>query len=63
MMGSELQREIAQAVRAGTSLDEIEAAIIAPADADEDEKAALWLLAEALRDRHPSKRESALATS
>jgi hypothetical protein len=59
-MVSELHRQIAAAVRTGTSLDRIEAAIIDPADLEDDEKAALWLYAEALGDRPVGKREPAL---
>ena len=43
-----LQRQIARAVRAGIELDEIEELIIDPASVDEEQKAALWLYAEAL---------------
>jgi hypothetical protein len=46
---SELQRQIAEAVRAGASLDEIEEELISPAPADDDQKAALWLFAQALQ--------------
>ena len=56
----ELQHEIARAVRAGSSLDEIERQIIDPTDVEEDEKAALWLYAEALRERPDLERESEL---
>jgi hypothetical protein len=42
---------IAQAFRAGADLDSIEEAIITPSRVDEDQKAALWLYAEALRER------------
>jgi hypothetical protein len=59
-MVSELQREIAQAVRAGSSLDQIEQQIIDPADIDEDEKAALWLYADALEDLRGIEREPEL---
>jgi hypothetical protein len=54
----ERQRRIALAVRAGAELDEIEVAIIDPAPVDEEQKAALWLYAEALEER---RRESMLA--
>ena len=46
-----LQKQVAQAVRSGEDLATIEETIINPAPADEDEKAALWLYAQALRDR------------
>lgn len=49
-MVSELQRQIADAVRAGAHLDQIEEAIIERAPVDEDQRAALWLYAEALVD-------------
>lgn len=51
---------ILEAVRAGASLDEIEHELIARAKVDEDEKAALWLLAQALRDLGADRREPAL---
>jgi hypothetical protein len=60
VMVSELHRRIAGAVRAGTSLDRIEEAIIGPADLEEDEKTALWLYADALDERHVGEREPAL---
>ncbi len=47
-MVSGLQRQIARAVRAGVDLDEIEELVIDPAQVDEEQKAALWLYAEAL---------------
>lgn len=50
-MVSELQREVAQALRSGLSLTTIEQRIIDPAPLDEEQRAALWLYAEALRDR------------
>jgi hypothetical protein len=50
-MIGELQRTIAQAVLAGASVAEIEEALIDPAPLDEEHKAALWLYAEALRER------------
>jgi hypothetical protein len=59
-MVSELHRRIAAAVRAGTSLDRIEDAIIDPADLEDDDKAALWLYAEALEERHVGEREPTL---
>lgn len=50
-MVSDLQRQVIEAVRDGAGLGEIESNIIEPAHVEEDEKAALWLYAEALRDR------------
>lgn len=50
-MVSGLQQQIAFAVQAGANLDEIEQAIIDPAPIDEDQKAAMWLYAEALDER------------
>jgi hypothetical protein len=52
-MATQLQRRIVEAVGDGRDLDEIEATIIDPAPLDEDERAALWLLAQALRERGP----------
>jgi hypothetical protein len=46
-----LQQQIAFAVQAGADLDEIEQAIIDPAPIDEEQKAAMWLYAEALDER------------
>lgn len=51
MMVFELQRQIAEAISSGARLDEVEEAIIAWAPIDEDEKAALWLYADALAER------------
>ena len=50
-MVSGLQRQIARAVQAGIALDEIEELVIDPAPVDEEQKAALWLYAEALDGR------------
>lgn len=50
-MLSELQREIVLAVLGDATLDAIEARIIKPAPIDEEQKAALWLYAEALLER------------
>ncbi len=50
-MALERQRQIALAVAAGAELEEIEATIIDPAPVDEEQKAALWLYAEALQER------------
>jgi hypothetical protein len=50
-MVSGLQRQIAQAVRAGVDLDEIEELVIDPSPLDDERKAALWLYAEALEER------------
>ena len=60
-MATQLQARVIQAVREGLDVDQIEEAIIDPAPLDEDEKAALWLLAQALREREPITRQSALA--
>ena len=49
-MFSEPHRQIAQALRDGADLEEIEAQIIDRAPVDEDQRAALWLYAEALSD-------------
>jgi hypothetical protein len=51
-MVSELQHQIAEAVLAGVSLDAIEQEIIDPSPLAEEQKSALWLYAEALRERH-----------
>jgi GAF domain-containing protein len=50
-MVSELQYQVARAVRSGASLGVIERTIIETAPLDEEHRAALWLYAEALRDR------------
>jgi hypothetical protein len=50
-MGSTLEQRVAQAVRAGLDRDEIEKLMIDPARLEEDEKAALWLYAQALEER------------
>ena len=55
-MISELQRQIAQAVRSGLGIDEVERDIIEPAPIAEDEKAALWLYAQVLSER-PRRRQ------
>ena len=54
-MTEDLQRQIAHAIVAGMDLDEIQAAIIDRSPLDADEKAAMWLYAEALQER-PSSR-------
>lgn len=59
-MDSELHRQIVEAVRTGARLDAIDDALIAPARLDEEEKAALWLYAEALQAQSPPEREPAL---
>ena len=46
-----LCRQVAVAVRTGMRLDAIEETIIAPAPVDAEQKAALWLYAEALEAR------------
>jgi hypothetical protein len=50
MNTSILQEEIAAWVQAGHGLDEIEAGLIDPAPVGDDNRAALWLYAWALRD-------------
>ena len=62
-MDSELHHQIVEAVRTGAQLDAIDDALIEPARLDEEEKAALWLYAEALRDQGPPEREPALLGS
>lgn len=49
-MDTELQRRIVASVTRGTDLDVIERTIIDPAPIGADEKAVLWLFAEALED-------------
>jgi hypothetical protein len=58
-MVSDLRRRIVAAVRAGTSLDQIDQPITGPTDLDENEKAASWLSADALQERHVGEREFA----
>jgi hypothetical protein len=58
-MLADIQRQVARAVRAGVGLEEIEELVIDPAPLDEEQKAALWLYAEAL-DGH--RNESMLIT-
>jgi hypothetical protein len=60
-MATQVQGQIVQAVKAGMDLATIEEQIIDPAPMDEDEKAALWLYAQALRERGTFTREPALA--
>ena len=55
-----LQTQVAQAVQAGVDLVTIEETIIDPAPADEDEKAAMWLYAQALQDRPSLLRDPVL---
>ena len=50
-MFSEPHRQIARALRDGIDLEQIEAEIIDRAPVDDDQRAALWLYAEALRER------------
>lgn len=50
-MTSAVQQQVAQAVRDGADLDQVEETIIAPASVDDEEKAALWLYAHALLAR------------
>ena len=53
-MRSELQRRVSDAVLAGSTLDVIERTIINRAVIDEEQRAALWLYANALREQ-PSR--------
>jgi hypothetical protein len=46
-----LYKQVGNAVRAGMNLDAIEETIIQPAAVEEDQKAALWLYAQALLER------------
>jgi hypothetical protein len=62
MMIPELHRQIAHAVLSGLDISEIEQDIIEPAPLAEDEKAALWLYAQALSER-PRERDLALLGS
>jgi hypothetical protein len=59
-MTTQVRRRIIQAVTAGKDLDTIEQTIIDPAPMEEDEKAALWLFAQAVRERESLTREPAL---
>jgi len=59
-MATQEQRRIVQALKAGMDLAAIEDKIIEPASVEEDEKAALWLYAQALRERATLTREPAL---
>jgi hypothetical protein len=52
-MVSELHRQIADALAAGADLRAIEETIVDRAPLDEENRAALWLYAEALRERVP----------
>lgn len=63
VMATQLQQRIIQAVKAGMDLDAIEETIIDPASVEEDEKAALWLYAQALRERGSLIRQPALVGS
>ncbi len=47
-MVSELQRQVAEALGAGASLAEVERTIIDRTPLDEEQRAALWLYADAL---------------
>jgi hypothetical protein len=62
-MATQTQQQIIQAVKAGLDLATIEETIIDPTPIEEDEKAALWLLAQALRERESITREPALVGS
>jgi hypothetical protein len=59
---SDLHRQIADAVRTGVDLDEIERNIIDRAPIVEDERSALWLYAQALSER-PVRRDHSLLAS
>ena len=59
MMVSELLRQIADAVLAGAEVDAIDAAIIAPAPLDEEQKSVLWLYAQALQERRSDRMRDA----
>jgi hypothetical protein len=59
-MATQEQRLIIQAVKAGMDLAEIEETIIDPAPMEEDEKAAVWLFAQAVRERESLTRDHAL---
>ena len=59
-MATQEQRRIIQAVKAGMDLAVIEEKIIEPAPVEEDEKAALWLYAQALGERATPTREPVL---
>ncbi len=48
---SHLHGQIAQALRAGHDIDDIEQAIIEPAAIAEEEKSALWLYAQVLSEQ------------
>jgi hypothetical protein len=62
-MATQIQRRIIQAAKNGMELDLIEQTIIDPATMEEDEKAALWLFAQAVRERDSLTREPALVGS
>lgn len=57
----DLRTQVAEALRVGAGLPQIETEIIDPAPVDEEHKAVLWLYAEALREPH--RLEGALALS
>jgi len=61
LMASAVHQQVAQAVRDGMSVDEIEQSIINPMLAEDDEKAAIWLYAQVLSERPRIRREPALA--
>ena len=62
-MLSDLQMRVLEAVQAGISVTEIESRIIEPAHVEDDEKAALWLYAQALRELGARDREPVLLGS
>jgi hypothetical protein len=59
-MATQVRGRIIQAAKTGMDLDTIEQTIIDPAPMEEDEKAALWLFAQAVRERESLTREPAL---
>ncbi|HEY3588246.1 MAG TPA: hypothetical protein VGK85_13890 [Myxococcaceae bacterium] len=62
-MATQVRRRIIQAAKTGMDLDTIEQTIIDPEPLEEDEKAALWLFAQAVRERESLTREPALVGS
>ena len=62
-MAVAIQKQVANAVRAGMDLGAIETEIIEPASVDEEHKAAMWLYAQALLERPRIDRERSLLPS
>ena len=62
-MATQARQRIIQAVQDRLDLAAIEQTIIDPAPVEEDEKAALWLYAQALRERATQTCEPALVGS